>query len=193
MTAVELSTARLRLRRWRAADREPFAALNADPVVMEHFPATLTRGESDALADRIERDMADRGWGLWAAEVVEGDPAAFIGFIGLNPTNFDPPLVSAIEVGWRLDRPFWGHGYATEGATAALTFAFSDLGLDEIVSMTSPANERSRRVMERLGMTRRAEDDFDHPRIPPGNPIRRHVLYRLNRSAWVTPPPRLPQ
>jgi RimJ/RimL family protein N-acetyltransferase len=193
LTAVELSTARLRLRRWRAADREPFAALNANPVVMEHFPATLTRGESDALADRIERDMADRGWGLWAAEVTEGDPADFIGFIGLNPTNFDPPLVSGIEVGWRLDRPYWGHGYATEGATAAVTFAFSDLGLDEIVSMTSPANERSRRVMERLGMTRRAEDDFDHPRIPPGNPIRRHVLYRLTRSAWVTRPPRLPQ
>jgi ribosomal-protein-alanine N-acetyltransferase len=180
---VELSTDRLLLRRWRPEDREPFAALNADPVVMEHFPATLTQGESDALADRIERDMDDRGWGLWAVEVP--GRAAFIGFVGLNPTNFDAHFTPALEVGWRLDRPYWGFGYASEGAAAALDLAFGRLELEEIVSMTTPANQRSQRVMQRLGMVRRPEDDFDHPRVAAGSPIRPHVLYRLARRDWL--------
>jgi RimJ/RimL family protein N-acetyltransferase len=181
--SVELTTARLTLRGWRPEDRQPFAALNSDPVVMEHFPAPLTRGESDALADRIENDRQRRGWGLWAAEVRGGAP--FIGFIGLNPTNFDAHFTPAVEVGWRLDRPYWGFGYATEGAAAALDYAFTTLGLEEIVSMTTPANERSWRVMQRLGMSRRAEDDFDHPRVPQDSPVRPHVLYRLARGDWA--------
>jgi ribosomal-protein-alanine N-acetyltransferase len=179
---IELASSRLILRSWRPDDREPFAALNADPVVMEHFPAPLTNSESDALADRIEGDMQRRGWGLWAAEV--RGVATFVGFIGLNPTNFAAHFTPAVEVGWRLDRPYWGFGYATEGATAVLDYGFATLELDEIVSFTSSGNERSRRVMERLGMRRRAEDDFDHPRVAEGSPIRPHVLYRVPREVW---------
>ena len=179
---VELATSRLILRRWRPEDREPFAVLNANPVVMEHFPAPLTHEESDALVDRIEADLAQRGWGLWAAEVRGGSP--FIGFIGLNPTNFEAHFTPAVEVGWRLDRPYWGFGYASEGAAAALEYAFETLGLDEVVSMTTPSNRRSWRVMERLGMVRRPEDDFDHPRVTEGSPARPHVLYRLARGDW---------
>jgi ribosomal-protein-alanine N-acetyltransferase len=187
VTWPEFRTERLVLRRWRPADREPFAALNADPVVMEHFPASLTRAESDALADRIEADQQRRGWGLWAVEVPGVAP--FIGFIGLNPTDFEAHFTPAVEVGWRLDRPYWGFGYATEGATVSLEYAFSTLGLDEIVSMTATTNERSWRVMQRLGMVRRAEDDFDHPRVPKDSPVHRHVLYRLARAEWQARPP----
>jgi RimJ/RimL family protein N-acetyltransferase len=180
---AELTTLRLRLRRWHDEDREPFAALNADPVVMEHFPALLHREESDARVDRIEAGLDERGWGLWAAQVRE--PAAFIGFVGLNPATFDAPFTPAVEIGWRLAREHWGHGYATEGARAALEFAFVDLELDEIVSFTTHANTRSRRVMERLRMRHDPADDFDNPNVPEGSPIRPHVLYRLDRQGWA--------
>jgi RimJ/RimL family protein N-acetyltransferase len=177
---VELHTPRLLLRRWRQADREPFATLNADPVVMEHFPAPLHREESDALVDRIESGFEERGWGLWAVEVPGA--AAFVGFVGLNPATFDAPFTPAVEVGWRLAREHWGHGYATEGARAALRFGFDELAVDEIVSFTTHGNTRSRRVMERLGMRRDPADDFDNPNVPPGDPLRLHVLYRLDRA-----------
>jgi RimJ/RimL family protein N-acetyltransferase len=179
---VELHTPRLLLRRWRQADREPFATLNADPVVMEHFPAPLRREESDALADRIESGFEERGWGLWAVEVPGA--AAFVGFVGLNPATFDAPFTPAVEVGWRLAREHWGHRYATEGARAALRFGFDELAVDEIVSFTTHGNTRSRRVMERLGMRRDPADDFDNPNVPPGDPLRLHVLYRLDRARW---------
>jgi RimJ/RimL family protein N-acetyltransferase len=182
---AELETPRLLLRRWRDEDHEPFAALNADPIVMEHFPGPLTREESDALVDRIDAGFDERGWGLWAAQVRE--PAAFIGFVGLNPATFDAPFTPAVEVGWRLAREHWGHGYATEGAQAALAYGFDELALDEIVSFTTPTNTRSRRVMERLGMERDPADDFDNPNFPADSPHRSHVLYRLDRQTFRRP------
>jgi RimJ/RimL family protein N-acetyltransferase len=179
---TELETPRLLLRRWRAEDRAPFAALNADPVVMEHFPAPLSRAESDELIDRIEAGLDERGWGLWAVEV--RDTGAFIGFVGLNPATFDAHFTPAVEVGWRLARDHWGNGYATEGARAALDYGFAELALDEIVSFTTHANIRSRRVMDRLGMHRDPADDFENPKLPSGHPMRPHVLYRLHRESW---------
>jgi RimJ/RimL family protein N-acetyltransferase len=177
---TELRTPRLLLRQWRAGDFESFAALNADPEVMRFFPAPLTREQSDELAQRAERGIADRGWGLWAAEVVES--SRFIGFVGLAEPQFDAHFTPAVEVGWRLSRDQWGSGYATEAARAAVAFAFGELGLDEIVSFTAVVNERSRRVMERLGMTHDPADDFDHPSVSAG-PLRAHVLYRLRRDS----------
>lgn len=174
---MELRTSRLVLRQWREADLEPFAQLNADPEVMRHFPSPLTRGQSDALAERARTIVAERGWGLWAVEVVEHAP--FIGFVGLAEPRFRAHFTPAIEVGWRLARDYWGKGYATEGARAALAFGFEELGLEEIVSFTSVVNERSQRVMERLGMTHNPADDFDHPLLAPGDILRPHVLYRL--------------
>ncbi len=172
-----LRTERLLLRPWRDSDRDPWAALNADPEVMAHFPSVLTRVEADAAFDRISAAIDERGWGLWAVDI----DGAFLGFTGLQPVPSDLPFAPALEVGWRLARSAWGHGYATEAAQAALEVAFEELKRDEVVSMTAATNERSRRVMERLGMTRDASDDFDHPRVPEG-PLRRHVLYRLHSS-----------
>lgn len=177
---MERRTERLILRAWRAADRAPFAALNADPIAMEHFPSTMSRDESDAFVDHIDAALRERGWGLWAVEVAAG--ATFIGFVGLNEARFEAPFTPAVEVGWRLLRDHWGRGYATEAARAALQVGFGELGLAEIVSFTIPANGRSRAVMERLGMHRDPADDFDHPSIPRGHPMRRHVLYRLRRE-----------
>jgi RimJ/RimL family protein N-acetyltransferase len=178
----ELRTSRLLLRRWRQEDREPFARLNADPVVMEHFPGRLTREESDEFIDRHDALLAERGYGLWAVEVVGA--SQFIGFIGLNDATFDASFTPAVEVGWRLAQDAWGHGYAAEGATAALRFAFNDLGLDEVVSFTTVKNTRSRAVMERLGLARNPAEDFEHPNVPEGHPIRPHVLYRIDRRTW---------
>jgi len=172
-----IRTERLLLRRWTDADREPFAALNADPEVMEHFPAPLTRGESDALADRIEAGLAERGWGLWAVEAPEG----FVGFAGLSVPAFEADVLPAVEVGWRLARGAWGHGYATEAASAALRYGLTELGLPEVVSFTATTNTRSERVMQRIGMRRAGE--FDHPALPEGSRLRRHVLYRATAPA----------
>ena len=178
----ELRSDRLVLRRWREDDREPFSRLNADPVVMEHFPDRLTREKSDQLVDRIEADFEAQGYGLWAAEVPGVAP--FIGFVGLNIAKFEAHFTPALEVGWRLDRPYWGNGYASEGGRAALGFAFGELGVDEVVSFTNVQNERSRRVMERLGLQRDPRDDFEHPNLPEGHRIRSFVLYRIGRAAW---------
>jgi RimJ/RimL family protein N-acetyltransferase len=169
-----IRTERLMLRQWREEDRDPFAALNADPEVMEHFPSTMTREQSDAFVDFNVATIAARGWGLWAVEADSG----FIGFVGLNEPDFMP----GVEVGWRLARDAWGHGYATEAARAAIAYGFDELGLQEIVSFTSTTNLRSQRVMQRLGMTHDPADDFDHPRIADPR-LRRHVLYRLAFSA----------
>jgi RimJ/RimL family protein N-acetyltransferase len=178
---TELRTERLLLRGWRASDRAPYAALNADPLVLEHFPAPLTRAESDAHVDRMVAALDAQGWGLWAVEV-PGE-ADFIGFIGLAVPGFEAPFTPCVEVGWRLVRSAWGQGYAPEGARAALAFAFDDLGLDEVVSFTAVPNAKSRRVMEKIGMTHDPAEDFDHPNVPDGSPIRRHVLYRIRRPA----------
>jgi RimJ/RimL family protein N-acetyltransferase len=187
---AELTTARLRLRGWRDSDYAPFAALNADPEVMRHFPAPLDPTASDALADRCRAAIAERGWGLWAVEVQRGaddrgDAGAFTGFVGLAEPRFDAHFTPAVEVGWRLAMRFWGRGYATEAATAALGYAFGELGLDEVVSFTTVANVRSRAVMERLGMHRDPAEDFDHPSLAADDPIRPHVLYRLSRGGFA--------
>jgi RimJ/RimL family protein N-acetyltransferase len=178
--AAELRTQRLLLRQWRREDLEPFARLNADPRAMEHMPALLTRAESDALAQRISLHFAERGFGLWAVEVPE--VAMFIGFVGLSVPRFQAPFTPCVEVGWRLLPEHWGRGYATEAGRAALDFSFEQLGLEEIVSFTATMNQRSRAVMERLVMMRDPRDDFDHPSLPPGHALRRHVLYRARRQ-----------
>ena len=172
-----IHTERLVLRQWIDSDREPWAALNADAETMRYFPKTLTRAETDAAADRFSARIDANGWGLWALER-EGE---FIGFTGLAVPAFDAPFLPGVEIGWRLARSAWGNGYATEAARAALAFGFDRLGLDEIVSFTAVANQRSRSVMERLGMTRDESNDFEHPSVPEGNPLRTHVLYRLQR------------
>jgi RimJ/RimL family protein N-acetyltransferase len=165
------------LRRWLPDDRVPFARLNSDPRVLEFFPGTLSREESDALADRIEAHFERHGFGLWAVEIPEIAP--FAGFVGLAIPRFEAHFTPCVEIGWRLDAEHWNHDYATEGARAALEFGFVSLHLEEIVSFTVPGNLRSRRVMEKIGMTRSPGDDFDHPALPEGHPLRRHVLYRL--------------
>jgi RimJ/RimL family protein N-acetyltransferase len=153
--------------------------MNADPLVMEHFPAVLSRDESDALADRIENHFDRHGFGFLALEIPGVAP--FAGFTGLAIPSFDAPFAPCVEVGWRLAREHWGRGYATEAARAAVAFGFQNLALDEIVSFTVPANARSRRVMVKIGMATNPADDFDHPRLPDGHALRRHVLYRLGR------------
>jgi RimJ/RimL family protein N-acetyltransferase len=174
-----IRTERLVLRQWRDADREPFAALNADSIVMEHFPSTMTREQSDAYVDRVTATITERGWGTWAVEVaVTGE---FIGYVGLNEPSFEAHFTPAVEIGWRLAHHAWGHGYATEGALVVLAYAFDDLGLDEVVSFTTVENLRSRRVMERIGMTYDPADDFDHPLVADER-VRPHVLYRLARG-----------
>jgi RimJ/RimL family protein N-acetyltransferase len=183
---TDLRTERLLLRQWRDDDLEPFAALNADAETMRYFPAPLTRAQSDAFAAYNRGRIAERGWGLWAVEVVGAAP--FVGFVGLNEPRFEAHFTPAVEVGWRLARTHWGRGYATEAGRAAIAFAFAELGLEEIVSFTTEPNERSRRVMERLGMTHDPADDFDHPLLPDW-PLRRHVLYRLRRPPSTAAPP----
>src|SRR6266550_6869146 len=179
--ARELRTDRLRLRRWLPADRDPFAAMNADPAVMEYFPAPLSREESDALATRIEAHFDRHGFGLWAVEIPGVAP--FAGFVGLSVPAFNAHFTPCVEIGWRLAVEQWGRGYATEAARAVLTFGFESLGLSEIVSFTVPGNLPSRRVMERIGMAHDPADDFDLPTPPEGHPFRRHVLYRMAKPA----------
>lgn len=177
-----MRTDRLLLRRWREEDREPFAAINADPAVMEHFPSTLTAGQSDAMVDRIEASFAEHGFGLWVVELAA--TGEFLGYTGLSARPWYAHLTPAVEVGWRLARQAWGRGYASEAARRALEFGFTAAGLAEIASVTTPANQRSIAVMCRLGMTRDPADDFDHPNIEPGHPLRRHVLYRITAHRW---------
>ncbi len=161
--------------------------MNADPEVMEHFPAVLDRGQSDALVERIEAGFEARGFGLWALELRES--GEFAGFAGLAVPEFDAHFTPTVEVGWRLSRSAWGNGYATEAGRAALEYGFGQAGLTEIVSFTTAANLRSRAVMERLGMRRDPSDDFDHPDLPPGHPQRPHVLYRTSAGGERGPTP----
>jgi RimJ/RimL family protein N-acetyltransferase len=169
----------LLLRRWLPPDLETYAALNADPEVREHFESTLTYRECESEIAAFEARFDELGYGLWAVEVPGVAPC--IGYIGLNLTTFDAPFAPAVEVEWRLARDHWGNGYASEGARAALHFGFDAVGLDEIVSFTTPGNVRSWSVMERIGMTRDPADDFEHPRVPEGHALRPHVLYRISR------------
>jgi RimJ/RimL family protein N-acetyltransferase len=176
---VEPRTSRLVLRQWRERDRGPFAALNADPSVMEYYPAVLNRTESDAMVDRCVEQLRRDGYGQWAVEVrASGE---FIGFVGLAAPSWKAAFTPCTEIGWRLARSAWGHGYATEAARAALATAFGPAGLHEVVSFTTTGNLRSQKVMQRLGMTRDPAEDFDHPLVIDG-PLRRHVLYRLKND-----------
>jgi RimJ/RimL family protein N-acetyltransferase len=176
----EIRTDRLFLRRCLPADLEPFAAMNADPRVAEYLPTPLSRQDSEAFVARVQTHFEKHGFGLWAVEVPGITP--FAGFVGLASPRFEAHFTPAIEIGWRLGAEYWGRGYATEGARAVLAFGFDVIRLEEIVSITVPANARSRRVMEKIGMTRTPADDFDHPLLPEGHPLRRHVLYRKARE-----------
>lgn len=181
MSEFKIETARLILRRWRPSDVDAFAALCADPRVMEFFPKTLTREESAALIARIEMKTETQGFGFWACELKATGEC--IGFVGLNVPDFSAPFLPAVEIGWRLAHEHWGKGLAPEGARAALDYAFRVLNLPEVVSFTALVNERSMRVMEKIGMQRDPAEDFDHPRVDDGHVLKRHVLYRIRAGA----------
>jgi RimJ/RimL family protein N-acetyltransferase len=182
---IQFETDRLKLRQWKSSDRDPFAALNGDPKVMEFFPATLDRASSDAIFDRLQSDISDRGWGFWAAEIKETNQ--FIGFVGLNIPTYDLPHFNryspCVEIGWRLAVPYWGKGLATEAAMGALQVGFHRLGLTEIISFTTIKNIRSRAVMERIGMEE-TETIFQHPLVPVDSNLGKHCLYLLSRDRW---------
>ncbi|MBS0445480.1 MAG: GNAT family N-acetyltransferase [Proteobacteria bacterium] len=182
MPAIEATTPRLRLRGWRDADRAPFAALNADPTVMEYFPAAISREASDAGIAAWQAQLDERGWSNWAVE--RRDSGEFIGFVGLSVPRRTLPCSPCVEIGWRLARAHWGHGFASEAARASLAIGFDTIGLAEIVSFTALDNRRSRAVMERIGMTNDPAEDFEHPGVPEGHALRLHCLYRLGRDAW---------
>lgn len=182
---IEFQTSRLQLRQWNKADRQPFAALNADPRVMQFFPASLSREQSDAMASRCEALIDERGWGFWAAELK--DTGRFIGFVGLHIPSAELPLSPCVEIGWRLAFDHWGQGLASEAAAGALHVGFETLGLQEIVSFTAGGNRRSRAVMERLGM--QASGTFDHPQLPQCHALRQHCLYGLLRDGHAARAP----
>ena len=177
-----LSSERLILRPWREDDLDALAALCADPEVMAHFPAVLDRAGSAELLGKLMAHQAEHGFTFWALD--RREDGAFIGFTGLARVGFAAPFVPAVEIGWRLARPFWDQGYALEAAQRSLLFAFEDLALSEVVAFTVPGNVRSWGLMERLGMQREAADDFEHPGLPEGHALRRHVLYRIKREDW---------
>ncbi len=177
-----LATERLLLRRWRDEDLDPYAALNADPVVMEHMPSLLSREESAAHIVAMERGWDQRGFGLWAVE--RRDTGELVGFVGCNDPGFEAPFMPAVEVGWRLARSHWGHGFATEAAVASLDDVFERVGLEQVVSFTTPPNHRSQAVMTRVGLRRDPAGDFEHPRLPEGHRLRHHLLYRVSADEW---------
>lgn len=185
MVGIMIKTKRLILRPWKEEDLEPFAKLNSDPKVMEYFPGLLNAEESNQLAHDIQHKIEENGYGMWAVSIV--DVSDFIGFIGLNAIDFSKLPVHfapAVEIGWRLAAEYWGKGYATEGALACLEYGFETLHLNEIVAFTAVQNRRSRAVMKRLGMHHNSQDDFDHPKVPEGYSLRRHVLYRIGLNQW---------
>lgn len=177
-----LQTKRLLLRPWKESDLAPFAKLNADPKVMEFFPNTLSRKESDALVKKFQEENEEQGYGYWAIEVP--NLAEFIGFVGLKYWNLETNFAPCVDIGWRLDSSHWGRGYATEGARRVLQYGFEEIKLTEIVSMATTGNERSQNVMRRLGMTTDPNENFEHPRVPRGDPLSWRVLYRLSAEEW---------
>lgn len=181
-SSIILRSERLILRPWRDSDLPAIARMHADPRVMEFMPSLLDRVASDAMVSRLQARIETEGFGFWAVTAI--DVADFIGFIGLNRPSFAAAFMPCVEIGWRLAYEFWGRGYATEGAQMALRFAFEELELPEVVSFTAIINERSQRVMQRLGMQHFRAEDFDHPVLPAGDRLRRHVLYRLSRERW---------
>jgi len=178
---IEFNTERLRLRQWTLQDREPFAAMNADPEVMKYFASVETREGSFRTIDIWQSELEERGWSNWAVEQVES--RAFIGFVGLSVPRRSLPFMPCVEIGWRLARSYWGKGFATEAAKGSLRVAFERLNLDEVVSFTSVINRPSRAVMERIGMAN-SREDFDHPALPEGSELRRHCLYKITCAQW---------
>ena len=179
---MELRTPRVLLRQWKDSDLDAWAAMNADPAVRRHFPAVLSRAEALGEADRIRSAIAQRGWGMWALEIPGVHP--FAGFVGLSLPGYEAPWMPAVEIGWRLAPVAWHQGYATEGAIAALDFAFKHLELPQVVALSVPNNSPSHSVMERIGMVRDTAADFDHPRVPADSPLKRHILHRISPEQW---------
>jgi len=180
-----IETERLYLRQWQASDFATFADMNADPEVMQYFPKLLTPRVSDIIANKCQQLIADNGWGLWAVslKVDEENSGGFIGFVGLNDTHADMSFAPAVEIAWRLHSDYWGQGYATEAARASLNFAFTELGLEEVVSFTAIINKRSQLIMQRIGMTD-TQDNFYHPALKSTHPLAEHVLYKITREQW---------
>ena len=180
-----IETERLYLRQWQASDFAVFAEINADPEVMKYFPKLLTPKVSDIIASKCQQLIANQGWGLWAVSLKDRSKeyGAFIGFVGLNDTHADMSFAPAVEIAWRLHKDYWGQGYATEAARAALNFAFTELSLDEVVSFTAVINKRSQLVMERLGMMN-TRANFYHPALDPNHRLAEHVLYNMTRQQW---------
>lgn len=181
---IELRTPRVLLRQWKDSDLDTWVAMNADPAVRRYFPSVLTPTEAKGEADRIRASIAKRGWGMWALEVP--GVHAFAGFVGLNLPGYEAPWMPAVEIGWRLAPAAWHQGYATEGAVAALDFAFQHLDLPQVVAMSVPTNAPSHAVMQRIGMVHDASADFDHPRVPVDSPLKRHILHRISLKQWRT-------
>ena len=180
-----IETERLYLRQWQASDFATFADMNADPEVMQYFPKLLTPRVSDIIANKCQQLIADNGWGLWAVSLKgdEENSGGFIGFVGLNDTHADMSFAPAVEIAWRLSKEHWGQGYATEAARASLNFAFTELGLEEVVSFTAVINKRSQLIMQRIGMTD-TQDNFYHPALKSTHPLAEHVLYKISRQQW---------
>jgi len=183
---IEFETSRLRLRQWRDQDFKAFAKMNADAKVMEYYPSIITSEQSDELADKIQERIKENGWGFWALELKSTN--TFIGFTGLNEPSYDLPVTPCIEIGWRLARKHWGNGYVTEAARKCLDVAFESLKLSTVYSFTSIQNKKSEAVMQRLNMLN-LEQNFEHPIIPIGNPLREHVLYKITKLEWSNAPP----
>ncbi len=176
-----IKTERLTLRQWREEDFQPFYDINSDKTTMQYFPMLLSRAESDEIAEKCHALIAQRGWGFWAVSLKESDD--FMGFVGLHIPSIKLPFSPCVEIGWRLNKHYWGKGYATEAALASLGFAFEELKLDEVVSFTAVVNAPSRAVMERIGMINTG-NNFMHPSVPPGHELAEHVLYKINRVRW---------
>lgn len=177
--SIQIETERLILREWTEEDKEPFARMNIDPIVMEYLPRTLDKAASDKLLKRFQKHFRDHGFGIFAMERKEdGD---FVGFVGMEHVPFEADFTPAVEIAWRLDSHYWGQGYATEGAQAVLSYAFDELGLDEVVSFTVHDNMRSTHVMEKIGMVKDEGADFDYPTLRKGHPLGRFVLYRIQK------------
>lgn len=179
----ELRTERLLLRTWQPADLRGFAALNGDPQVMQHFPSVMSRSQSDAMARRMQAHFVQFGFGYWLLE--RHEQPGLIGVLGLQQVAFAAPFTPAVEIGWRIQQAHWRQGYALEAARAVLACAFNRLQLEQVLAFTVPANVPSQALMQRLGMQHAPSEDFQHPLLPPGHPLRSHLLYRLRRTAWL--------